>query len=79
MMSLTKLVLATFLFSQAQALAIRGNSHTGCSFTISSGTEGEVGQLSDGQNRLLQGLPPAHYCINDGKITDSLYVTGSIL
>ncbi|KAF2159610.1 hypothetical protein M409DRAFT_70921 [Zasmidium cellare ATCC 36951] len=39
--------------------------------TASGGASGTVGQLSDGQNRIGGGYPPATYCINNGGITDS--------
>ncbi|OKL63341.1 hypothetical protein UA08_01156 [Talaromyces atroroseus] len=55
----------------ANALAIRSDS---CCFelTASGGASGTLGQLSDGQNRIGGGLPPATYCISSsGIITDS--------
>lgn len=39
--------------------------------TASGGVSGTVGQLSDGQNRVGGGYPPATYCINNGGITDA--------
>lgn len=38
--------------------------------TATGGPGGVVGQLSDGQNRIGQGLPAATYCIDNGAITD---------
>lgn len=55
----------------ANALALRGDSFC-FQLTASGGASGTVGQLSDGQNRIGGGLPPAIYCISpDGTITDS--------
>lgn len=44
-----------------------------CCFHLdaSGAVTGSVGQLSDGQNRIGGGLPPAQYCIADGGITDA--------
>ncbi|PSS28310.1 hypothetical protein M430DRAFT_63452 [Amorphotheca resinae ATCC 22711] len=44
-----------------------------CSFgiTATGGEPGTMGQLSDGQNRIGGGLPPASYSISNGAITDS--------
>jgi hypothetical protein len=58
------------LAAGAHALAIRGDS---CCFelTASGGASGTLGQLSDGQNRIGGGLPPATYCISpSGIVTD---------
>ncbi|KAH8690284.1 ubiquitin 3 binding protein But2 C-terminal domain-containing protein [Talaromyces proteolyticus] len=59
------------LAAGVNAFAIRGDT---CCFevTASGGTSGSVGQLSDGQNRIGGGLPPATFCINSsGVITDN--------
>ncbi|GAB7338083.1 hypothetical protein MBLNU457_4449t2 [Dothideomycetes sp. NU457] len=44
-----------------------------CCFHLNAtgGPGGDVGQLSDGQNRIGQNLPEAQYCINNGALTDS--------
>ncbi|KAG9550116.1 hypothetical protein KCU79_g14020, partial [Aureobasidium melanogenum] len=58
------------LVAAADALVARDSS---CCFhlTASGGPGGVVGQLSDGQNRIGQGLPGAQYCIDaNGGLTD---------
>lgn len=44
-----------------------------CTFglTASGGAQGQVGQLSDGQNRVGGGHPTGSYSLNNGAITDS--------
>lgn len=63
---ITALVLSSF----ATALVPR---QAPCCFHLdaSGAVTGSVGQLSDGQNRVGGGLPPADYCISNGAITDS--------
>ncbi|KAJ5628459.1 ubiquitin 3 binding protein But2 C-terminal domain-containing protein [Penicillium lividum] len=58
----------------ASAHALVGRDQTCCfHLTASGGASGEVGQLSDGQNRIGDNsLSPAEFCISsDGSITDS--------
>ncbi|KAG9666571.1 hypothetical protein KCU85_g4123, partial [Aureobasidium melanogenum] len=58
------------LIAAADALVARDST---CCFhlTASGGPGGVVGQLSDGQNRIGQGLPGAQYCIDaNGGLTD---------
>ncbi|THZ93834.1 hypothetical protein D6C82_08644 [Aureobasidium pullulans] len=58
------------LVAAADALVARDSP---CCFhlTASGGPGGVVGQLSDGQNRIGQGLPGAQYCIDSkGGLTD---------
>lgn len=61
-------LLALGLLTGTNALVSRQSS---CCFhlTANGGPGGAVGQLSDGQNRIGQGLPAATYCIdsNGGK------------
>ncbi|KAJ5663533.1 hypothetical protein N7507_004264 [Penicillium longicatenatum] len=62
--------LATFI---ASAHALVGRNQLCCFHLTASGSaSGDVGQLSDGQNRIGDdSLPPAEFCINsDGSITD---------
>lgn len=64
------ITLATFI---ANAHALAGRSQVCCfHLTASGGASGEVGQLSDGQNRIGDNsLSPAEFCISsDGSITD---------
>ncbi|KAJ5809528.1 uncharacterized protein N7503_001746 [Penicillium pulvis] len=64
------ITLATFV---ANAHALLGRSQTCCfHLTASGGASGDVGQLSDGQNRIGDSsLSPAEFCISsDGSITD---------
>lgn len=59
------------LAAGAHALVPRDSS---CCFklTAAGGVPGTLGQLSDGQNRILGPLPPAEYCIDSaGGIKDS--------
>ncbi|KAK4979434.1 hypothetical protein LTR66_001018 [Elasticomyces elasticus] len=58
------------LLAVVQALVPRGSS---CCFHLNAngGPGGAVGQLSDGQNRIGQGLSAAQYCIDpNGGLTD---------
>jgi hypothetical protein len=63
-------VAALVLAAGANALSVRTAP---CCFHLeaSGSVQGTVGQLSDGQNRVGGGLPPAEYCIVEGGITDS--------
>jgi hypothetical protein len=69
------------LIAGASALTIpRANKET-CDFTLtaSGGKSGTIGQLHDGQNRIGGGLPPHHFKIHDGGITDDSGEKGCIL
>lgn len=64
------ITLAIFI---ANAYALAGRGQTCCfHLTASGGASGNVGQLSDGQNRIGDNtLSPAEFCISsDGSITD---------
>jgi hypothetical protein len=55
----------------ASALNVPRTCTFGLSASDSSGNLGSVGQLGDGQNRVLGGYPAASYSINNGQITDA--------
>lgn len=65
--------LATIAAFAAGANALVGRSSTCCfHLTAAGGIPGTLGQLSDGQNRILGGLPPAQYCIDSaGAVKDT--------
>jgi len=67
-----KNVVAVAAFA-AGAKALVGRSNTCCfGLTASGGVSGTVGQIGDGQIRVLGGLPPSQFCIDSsGAITDS--------
>lgn len=67
-----KFTAALALAAGASALAIERGNDDKCCFTLEAegGVSGTVGQLDDGQNRVGGDFPPAHYCLENGGITD---------